>query len=143
MLNLFSSPTITNCTFSGNSATLAGGGMYSEGASSPLITNCIMWGDTAPLDPEIASVGSQPFAAYSDIEGGCAASGSFCGAGNIDSDPFFETGQLGDFYLNATSPCVDAGTGVPTDYGLENNTTNTLGIPDLGTVDMGYHYPVP
>jgi len=47
MLNDSSSPTVTNCTFSGNTATLgAGSGMYNED-SSPTVTNCTFSGNTA------------------------------------------------------------------------------------------------
>jgi len=41
-----SSPTITNCTFSGNMATFDGGGIYCC-ESSPTITNCTFSGNTA------------------------------------------------------------------------------------------------
>jgi len=46
MYNVNSSPTVTNCTFSGNSAALEGGGMYNS-QSSPKVTNCIFSGNTA------------------------------------------------------------------------------------------------
>jgi hypothetical protein len=39
MLNVNSSPTVINCTFSANSATY-GGGMYNETGSNPTVTNC-------------------------------------------------------------------------------------------------------
>ncbi len=42
-----SSPTVTNCTFSGNSAFGFGGGMYNSSASSPTVTNCTFDGNTA------------------------------------------------------------------------------------------------
>ncbi|MHC4572904.1 MAG: hypothetical protein ACYS76_02035 [Planctomycetota bacterium] len=45
MFNGFSSPTVTNCTFSGNSANF-GGGMYNWG-SSPTVTNCTFSGNDA------------------------------------------------------------------------------------------------
>jgi hypothetical protein len=43
-----SSPTVTNCTFSGNSA-CAGGGMCND-SSSPTVTNCTFSGNTASAD---------------------------------------------------------------------------------------------
>jgi parallel beta-helix repeat protein len=46
MENISSSPTITNCTFSGNS-TLAGGGMYNYSSSRPTLTNCTFSGNSA------------------------------------------------------------------------------------------------
>ena len=42
-----SSPTVTNCTFSGNSANDHGGGMYIHTNSSPTVTNCTFSGNTA------------------------------------------------------------------------------------------------
>ncbi|MBN4058947.1 right-handed parallel beta-helix repeat-containing protein, partial [bacterium AH-315-J04] len=41
------SPTISNCVFSGNSATIGGGGMYNSLGASPLITNCSFTNNTA------------------------------------------------------------------------------------------------
>jgi parallel beta-helix repeat protein len=40
MFNIFSNPTVTNCTFSGNWATGSGGGMENV-VSNPTLTNCI------------------------------------------------------------------------------------------------------
>ena len=40
-----SSPTLTHCTISGNSA-YWGGGVYCGANSSPTLTNCIVWGNT-------------------------------------------------------------------------------------------------
>ncbi len=45
MLNRNSSPTVTNCTFSGNSATSGGGMLNASG--SPTVTNCTFSGNTA------------------------------------------------------------------------------------------------
>ncbi|UCE58177.1 MAG: right-handed parallel beta-helix repeat-containing protein, partial [Phycisphaerales bacterium] len=42
-----SSPTVTNCTFSGNSARVDGGGMYNYDNSSPTVTNCTFSGNSA------------------------------------------------------------------------------------------------
>ena len=49
MYNLGGSPTVTNCTFSGNSAS-SGGGMYNDWGSSPMVTNCTFSGNLAPGD---------------------------------------------------------------------------------------------
>ena len=46
MYNKFSSPTVSNCTFSGNTAGWAGGGMFNWG-SSPTVTGCTFSGNTA------------------------------------------------------------------------------------------------
>jgi len=44
--NESSSPTVTNCTFSGNEAQV-GGGMYNIAGSNPTVTNCTFSGNTA------------------------------------------------------------------------------------------------
>jgi len=62
---------------------------------------------------------------------------------NIDDDPCFTHG----YYLSQIdagqhyqSPCVDAGSGPASDFGLDVRTTRTTGINDVNVVDMGYHY---
>ena len=47
MYNDTSSPTLTNVTFSGNSATSDGGGMYNYASSSPTLTNVTFSGNSA------------------------------------------------------------------------------------------------
>ncbi|GEM_PF-3822952 len=135
---------ITNCTFSNNTAVGSGGAISNWGNSSATVTNCILYGNIAISSPEISFTStSSATVTYSDVAGG------WLGEGNIDADPLFVTGPYGDYYLSqtpvqgTTSPCVDTGTGTPADYGLEDTTTRTDEAPDAGTVDMGYHYPVP
>jgi parallel beta-helix repeat protein len=55
-----SSPTVTNCTFSNNTATLRGGGMHNYGNSSPTVTNCTFSGNTAGEGGGMCNVGSSP-----------------------------------------------------------------------------------
>jgi hypothetical protein len=73
---------------------------------------------------------------------------------NIDLDPLFVTGPLGDHYLRhigagqtQDSPCIDAGSTrseLAFDFSLMDYTTRTDSLPDRGYVDMGYHYlPAP
>ena len=42
-----SSPTVTNCVFSGNTAEFFGGGMYNASNSNPTVTNCTFSGNSA------------------------------------------------------------------------------------------------
>ncbi len=130
MYNLFSSPTVTNCTFSGNTPTSIGGGMFNYD-SSPPVTNCVLWGNSPDqIDDPGTTV------TYSDISGG------FAGEGNIDADPIFVDPGNGDFRLSPGSPCIDAGdnTAVPVDI-----TTDLDGNPrfvdDPGTTDTGSGTP--
>ena len=46
MSNYYGSPTVTNCTFSGNTATYYGGGMYNY-SGSPTVADCTVSGNTA------------------------------------------------------------------------------------------------
>jgi parallel beta-helix repeat protein len=47
MYNDSGSPMLTNCTFTGNSANYYGGGMYNKSYSSPMLTNCTFTGNSA------------------------------------------------------------------------------------------------
>jgi hypothetical protein len=125
-----SNPTVTNCTFSENSASLDGGGMYNF-ESHPTISNCILWGD---LPDEIYNYsGSDPIVTFSDVQGG------YPSEGNIDVDPLFRDPVSDDFHLmtivcgnSLDSPCIDAG-----DPAIADSILNCL--HGLGTTrsDMG------
>ena len=138
MSNYESTPTLTNCTFSDNSADDGGGGMYNYGDDSPTLANCILWGDT----PNEIGGSANPVVTFSDVQGG------WPGEGNIDKDPRFVTGPLGDFYLSQkragqdkNSPCVNKGDGTAKELSLKKYTTRTDHKKDRKRVDMGYHYP--
>jgi parallel beta-helix repeat protein len=61
MLNASSSPTVTNCTFSGNTATNSrGGGMYNTSSSSPTVTNCTFSSNTATYGGGMYNSNSSP-----------------------------------------------------------------------------------
>ncbi len=47
MYNDFSSPTVTNCTFTVNLAGWSGAGMYNDNSSSPIVTGCTFSGNSA------------------------------------------------------------------------------------------------
>ncbi|MHC4675993.1 MAG: right-handed parallel beta-helix repeat-containing protein, partial [Planctomycetota bacterium] len=49
MFNSSGSPTVTNCTFTGNSSGYGGGGMYND-SSSPTVSNCTFIGNTATMN---------------------------------------------------------------------------------------------
>jgi len=91
------SPTVTGCTFSGNSGELYGGGMDNS-SSSPTVTNCILWANGLN-----AIVGGMPVVSNTDVQGG------FPGTGNIDTDPLFVDAVAGNFRLSPGSLCIDSG----------------------------------
>ena len=59
MYNESSSPTVTNCTFSGNEATNWGGGMYNK-SSSPTVTNCTFSDNYAHDGGGMSNISSSP-----------------------------------------------------------------------------------
>ena len=143
-----SSPHLTNCTFSGNNSIQSfcdgGGAILNYDNSHPILTNCILWGDRAnSLPNEISdNTGCSTTVSYSDVEGG------WTGTGNIDEDPCFVLGLVGDYYLsqidagqNSNSPCMDTGSDTAANLGMDEYTTRTDIVTDSGIVDMGYHYP--
>jgi hypothetical protein len=60
----------------------------------------------------------------------------------IDANPLFVTGPQGPYYLAYNSPCVDQGSTDAGKLGLYWRTTRQDALPDNGTVDIGYHYPI-
>jgi hypothetical protein len=105
MFNESSSPILTSVTFSENAAGSSGGGMYNY-ASSPTLRNSILWGD---IPDEISNDGtSSSVVTYSDVQGG------FPGAGNIAVNPMLvPLSDNGGFVLthalDPLSPAIDAG----------------------------------
>jgi hypothetical protein len=133
MANSYSSPALTNCTFSGNSAVLHGGGMYNE-FLPPTLTNSILWGDT-PDEIFNYDADGWPVVTYSDIQGG------YEGEGNIDAYPWFVDPTNGDFHLGACSPCIDRGDNLAPDlpdFDFEGDVRIWDGDGDgVASVDMG------
>ena len=79
MLNLNSSPTVTNCTFSGNGAGV-GGGMYNSN-SSPMVTNCTFSGNGAFVGGGMYNDGSSPTVTNCTFSGNTAS--AFFGGGGV------------------------------------------------------------
>ena len=112
-----SSPSLVNVTITGNNAWY-GGGIYCIN-SSPSLINSILWNDSPQ---EIYIESGSVTATYSDIQGG------WTGTGNINADPLFVDPGNGDYHLQSTSPCIDAGDpAFPLD-------------PDGTVCDMGAYY---
>jgi len=140
--NYDSSLALTSCTFSGNFATggVGGGAMYNY-RSSAMVTDSILWGNYP--NPITNNTSNSVTVSFSNVEG------HWAGAGNIAVDPLFVRGPSGCFYLSqvaaeqaSNSPCLDAGSDVAANLGLNALTTRSDEGTDIGRVDMGYHYPV-
>jgi hypothetical protein len=139
---------IENCTITANAVVTIyiggstyGAGIYCDINGEGPITNCILWSNIGAqmwLEPGNAPV------SYSDVQGG------WPGPGNIDADPRFVSGPDGDYYLSqiaagqaVDSPCLDAGSELAANLGMDIYTTRTDEVGDTGIVDMGYHYHSP
>ncbi len=89
MFNISSSPTMTNCTFSGNTATNSGGGMFIF-ESSPTMTDCTFSGNTAESGDGgggMLNLTSSPTMTDCTFSGNSAGSGDGGGMLNLDSSP--------------------------------------------------------
>jgi PKD repeat protein len=110
----------------GGTTTLLGSGVFSG-----TLENCIIYNNTGASQISDAGV------TYSCVQGG------YTGQGNISSDPLFVNPSQNDYHLKQPpcqaqfSPCVDAGDPLSP---LLQGTTRTDEYPDLGTIDMGFHY---
>ena len=120
-------PHLSNNTIVGNSAGDDGGGIYGHNVSPPII-DCIIWDNGDDL--------------YDCSATYCCIEDTDDGEGNIHAAPMFVLGPLGDYYLDPNSACIDAGSRSAEDAGLSGMTTQTDGTPDVGSVDMGFHYPL-
>ncbi len=158
---------IQNCTLVGNAGDSGGGVSIANGADIE-ITDSIMWNnaaDTAGPEIHLGSTGDPSIlnVVFSDVQGGASAvhtdPGSTLnwGISNFDADPLFTSGYCGGYYLSqlasgqaADSPCFDSGSqtaeGIcyPSAPGgetvcLNELSTRTDHIADMGKVDLGYH----
>ena len=147
-----SSSTVTNCTFSGNSADY-GGAIYCHYDSSPILNNCILWGNSADSGGNeiyIEDSGSSCTLNYCCVDntGYGGVTGNITENNCIHDDPQFVDAANGDYHLQDTSPCIDAGDNslVPADVttDLDGNQRIVDGDdpPDgVATVDIGaYEY---
>ena len=80
---------IRNCTIADNSSY----GISVE-HNWPRLINCVVWDEIYESPSDAAEDPAEVFATYSNILG------SWPGVGNINADPQFVQGPLGDYYLS-------------------------------------------
>lgn len=135
MCNRYSSPTVTNCTFSGNSASF-GAGMYSFNSTS-ILTNCIFW----DIDSEICNDDSTTSLNYCVVQSNDygVASVLYVTSADPELEPLADNGgPTWTCGLGAGSSAIDAGTTV------EEISTDQRGAPrpygdsfDIGAYEYG------
>ncbi|HIP48953.1 MAG TPA: hypothetical protein EYG92_08330, partial [Lutibacter sp.] len=117
-----------NCTFAYNAALGAGeGGALDLAYAEINMVNSIIYENTQTYGGEI-NIGMNAYAEinYSNLEMPADATG----ANNTNVNPLFVATATGDFHLQSTSPCIDAGT----DVGLPFAGT----APDMGCYEYGF-----
>ncbi len=137
-----------NCLFVGNTTgyrTVGGGGVHVIGAASEVaIENCsVVDNRRIGISREAGSVviaNSIVWGNDVDIIGDVTLSDSCVGGDTpgtrvIYDDPLFVPG----YYLDAASPCANAGTVNAADLGLDGKFAR-VGVADSGLVDFGYHH---
>jgi hypothetical protein len=130
-----SSIRVTNCTFSDNYAKVYGGGICNIAGSLDVV-NSILWGNTGG-NPDLGFLQIIGSAGSTSIRHSCVENSTSSANYNIHADP-----QLtGDFHLQPTSPCIDAGddTAAVGDTDLDGNPRiiDDPTVPGPRTVDMG------
>jgi len=140
MSNNHSDLTLTNCTFTGNSArdgsAIAFNSREQRGQSTAGIIDCILWDDDSII---WINDRSKIAISYSNVRGG------WLGTGNIDADPLFADpngpdnipgNEDDDLRLAPLSSCVDAG---DPSYAPGPNKTDLDGNPRIVSrrVDIG------
>lgn len=113
MYNNSSSPTVTNCIFTANSANLWGGGMFNANNSSPAVSNCVF---SANVGSGMANYQSSPAVSSCTFSNNTATNG---GGGGMYNDVSTPSVSNCTFSANTTSTY---GGGM---YNYQSNTTVT------------------
>ena len=140
--SIVSSVSLTNCTFSANTATDAGSGAaIANFGGTATLCNCVAWDAAAAGGAEFGNFNLGPSlnlpqgatgittVTFSDVQGG------YPGFGNINANPFFAAANSPQ--LQAGSPCINSGSNAS--IMATGQSTDLAGNPRIvgGEVDMG------
>jgi hypothetical protein len=117
MYNEYSSPTVNNCTFIGNSTNGYygyGGGMYNGNQSSPTVTNCIFTGNSAGIGGGMCN-----YSYYSPTLTNCTFAGNSAGEGGGIYNYSYDILRLTNCTFSGNSAATNGG-------GLDNVSGNTM-----------------
>jgi hypothetical protein len=116
---------LSNCTLSENEANSGGG------AHSAVLNNSIIYLNHAPSGENTTNC---------TVNYSCTAPLPDTGTGNIDLDPVFVDVVGGNFRLDYTSPCINAGNNAlvvdPSDWELDSNPRISGGRVDMGAYEF-------
>lgn len=134
--------TIANNTVIGNAAGGTGGGIYLEGPDQRIVVNNIVAFNTAGIVRSTRDATPVTLTAnclYQNTGGDYVNLPSATGLdGNLTADPQFTSLASGDLRLNASSPCVDAGSDVavlPGDIDMRGNPRIIASHVDIGAYE--------
>ncbi len=115
---------MNNCTISGNSSF----GGPAVAAPTSTLWNCIVYSNNVDTDHQ--EIDGDPVVLHSCSPG-------LSGNGNVAADPQFVDAGSGNYRLQATSPCVDAGDNgvVPWAEDLDGNPRIAFGAVDMGAYE--------
>ena len=147
--NILSTPSVINCTITGNTATFEGGGISNMGLSTnSSFRNCIIWGNTAEyLGNQIrithGTAVTLNYSCYSNGAGDISNSSTFTATDHdITTNPQFVNSGGDDYRIKGYSPCADAGldscnseTFDIRGAGFGRKLNKSTGV--AGTIDMG------
>ena len=126
MVTNYTQPRFDNCTIADNTAGQFGGGIYVDQSSGAHIENSIVYNNTP------TNFGQKPGGTFTWNDGDV-----------LFGNPKFVNGPLGKYYLDPSSPAVNAGNTTAAAVALGSYTTHPSIVPiiyDTGLVDLGYHY---
>ncbi|MFZ4575199.1 MAG: right-handed parallel beta-helix repeat-containing protein [Phycisphaerales bacterium] len=130
--------TVTNCTFANNSGGLWGAAIL---ASDCVVSNSIFM-ENRSISGGLSHMAGAVTASWCNVQGG------YAGVGNIDADPLFVNALSGDYAIDSSSPCIDAGNNtlvaptLLTDINGQPRFVDVLSVTDTGVgaapvVDIG------
>jgi parallel beta-helix repeat protein len=165
---LSSKPDVTNCIFSDNEHyAIAVYEDIDDDQSNPNLTYSLFFnnsdGDYVVYDDSTTPPGVSVYTGANAINNDLPLEQNKTASDNLDGDPMFVRGRLGNFYLSqyaagqlldvngdpvdpnvnpedANSPAVDTGSDTATNLGMNIYSTRTDAVVDSGYVDIGYHY---
>jgi hypothetical protein len=132
-----SSPTVTNCIFSRNSANVYGGGIFNSGGS-PTVTNCTFSGNSAGTGGGMSNSGGSPTVTNCTFSGNAAILNSYGGGGGMSNN--YSSPTVTNCIFSGNSAIGERGGGMSNYYTSNPTVTNcTFSENSAGLSGGGMH----